>query len=382
MPEHPLPYGRQWVDDADVDAVVEVLRSDFLTTGPAVRAFEAALEHATGAAHAVALSSGTAALHAAYFAAGLGPGDELVTSPLTFAATANAALYLGASVRFADVDPATGCLDPALAADAVTDRTRILAPVDYTGHPADYDALGALARERGLTVVADAAHSLGATYRGRRVGTLADLSELSFHPVKHVTTGEGGAVATADADLASRAARFRTHGITRSPEEMTDPEGPWWYEQHDLGFNYRLTDLQAALGTSQLRRLDGFVARRRWIAARYAEELADVAALRLPSVAEGVDPSWHLYVVRVAGAPDRRRPFFERLRELGLGVQVHYIPVYWHPYYRSLGYRRGLCPVAEDYYARAVSLPIFPMMTDDDVASAIERVRRAAADIL
>lgn len=377
-----LPYGRQWIDEDDVEAVARILRSDFLTTGPAVERFEDDLRTATGARHAVAVNSGTSALHAAYFAAGVGPGTEIVTSPLTFAATANAALYLGATVRFADVDPATGNLDPAAAEAAIAATTRAVVPIDYTGHPADYDAFDRLAAGRGIVTVADAAHSLGATYHGRRVGTLATLSELSFHPVKPVTTAEGGAVTTDDGELAGRARRFRTHGVERDLAAMPEAEGEWWYEQHDLGFNYRLTDLQCALGSSQLRRLEAFVHRRRAIARRWTDGLRDVEQLILPTVADGVEPAWHLYVVRVAGDAARRRPLFDRLRALGLGVQVHYIPVYWHPYYRSLGYRRGLCPVAEDFYARAVSLPIFPKMTDADVDSAIERVRSAVADVL
>ena len=302
MSERPIPYGHQWVDDEDIAAVVDVLRSDFLTTGPAVDAFERGLEAATGARRAVVVNSGTSALHAMYFAAGLGPGDEIITTPLTFAATANAALYLGASVRFVDVLPDTGNMDPAAAEAAISDRTRLIVAIDYTGHPADYDELNAAAGERSVTVLADAAHSLGATYRGRRVGTLAHATELSFHPVKLITTAEGGAIVTDDEALADRAARFRTHGITRDPALMERNDGPWHYEQHDLGFNYRLTDVQAALGSSQLRRLDAFVARRRAIAARYLEAWADLHALTLPVVREGVEPAWHLFVVRVSDA--------------------------------------------------------------------------------
>jgi len=369
-----LPYGRQWVDQDDVDAVVEVLRSDYLTTGPAVTRFEAALREATGAAHVVAVNSGTAALHAMYHAAGLGPGDEVVTSPLTFAATANAALYLGATVRFADVDPDTGNLDPAAAEAAVGERTRLLVAVDYAGLPADYDALGDVAERHGLGLLADAAHSLGATYKGRPVGTLARASSLSFHPVKPITTAEGGAVATDDAGLAARAATFRTHGVTRDPAELVEPDvGPWWYEQHVLGFNYRLTDVQAALGASQLRKLGAFVSARRRIADAYDAAFAAVPELRLPARVPDVESGWHLYVVRVE--PAHRRPLFEHLRKAGVLAQVHYLPVYWHPYYAGLGYRRGLCPNAEAFYAGAVSLPIFPRMTQDDV----ERVVTAVA---
>jgi UDP-4-amino-4,6-dideoxy-N-acetyl-beta-L-altrosamine transaminase len=376
-----IPYGRQWVDDDDVAEVVRVLRSDYLTTGPAIPAFERSLEEATGARHAVALNSGTSALHAMYFAAGLGPGDEIITSPLTFAATANAALYLGAGVRFVDVEADTGNLDPDRVGEAVSDRTKLIVPVDFAGHPADYDRLREVADRHGLQLLADAAHSLGATYRGRPVGTLADATELSFHPVKPITTAEGGAVVTDDAGIAARAARFRTHGITRDPAELEAPdEGGWWYEQHDLGFNYRLTDLQAALGRSQMGRLERFIARRREIAARYDAALADLATVELPGRRGDVESGWHLYVLRTRD-PQRRRPLFERLRGDGLGVQVHYLPVYWHPYYARLGYARGTCPVAERYYRGAISLPIYPRMTDAELERSIEVVRNAVADL-
>lgn len=381
VPDRPIPYGRQWVDDGDVAAVTEVLRSDYLTTGPAVERFEDAIAAVTGAHRAVVLNSGTSALHAMYFAAGLGPGDEIITTPLTFAATANAALYLRATVRFADVLPDTGNIDPAAVEAAIGSRTRIVVAVDYTGHPSDYDELNAVTMTAGVTLLADAAHSLGATYRGRAVGTLAAASELSFHPVKPITTAEGGAIVTDDVELADRAARFRTHGITRNPAEMESDDGPWHYEQHDLGFNYRLTDLQAALGTSQMRRLAGFLARRREIAAQYFDAWSDLDALALPVVRDDVEPGWHLFVVRVAD-PGRRRAFFNRLRALGLGVQVHYIPVYHHPYYRELGFERGSCPVAEDFAARAVSVPVFPLMTDTEVARVIDTVRQAVSETL
>ncbi|HUO87276.1 MAG TPA: UDP-4-amino-4,6-dideoxy-N-acetyl-beta-L-altrosamine transaminase [Thermoanaerobaculia bacterium] len=381
MSDRYLPYGRQSVSAEDVAAVAEALESDYLTTGPAVAAFEAGLARACGSRHAVAVSSGTAALHAAYFAAGLGPGDEIVTSPLTFAATANAALYLGAAVRFVDVDPEHGLLDPEAARAAVGPRTRLIVGVDYAGQPADYAALGRLAADRELTVVADAAHSLGATRDGGPAGSLAHLSATSFHPVKLLTTAEGGAVTTDDDDAAARARRFRSHGFEYDLARMEEPEGPWSQEMHDLGFNYRLSDVHSALGLSQLRRLDAFVARRRELAERYRSELADLAALRLPAEAPGVRSAWHLFVVRVADAA-RRRPFFERLRGLGLGVQVHYRPVYLHPYYRRLGFRPGLCPVSEDFYSRCLSLPLYPGLTDDDAASVVERVRRAARETL
>jgi len=380
MPD-PIPYGHQWVDDADVRIVDEALRSDYLTTGPAIPAFEEALASAAGTRRAVAVNSGTAALHAMYFAAGIGPGDEIVTSPMTFAATANAALYLGATVRFVDVDRATGNIDPACVEPALSDRTRAVVAIDYAGQPADYDALRTIAAGRSLALLADAAHALGASERGRPVGSLADASAFSFHPVKPITTAEGGAVTTDDDDLADRAARFRTHGITRDRSELERDEGPWYHEQHDLGFNYRLPDVLAALGRSQLARLQRFIERRREIARRYAEALADLEAIELPSVREGAEPGWHLFVVMVRDA-GRRRTFFERLHELGIGVQVHYIPVYLHPFYRRLGYAAGLCPIAEDRYARSITLPVFPRMTDSEVDTVIDRVRSAAAQVL
>lgn len=380
MSDEFIPYGSQWVDEASIASVVEALRSPWLTTGPAVDRFEAGLCAATGAAHAVAVGTGTAALHAAYFALGLGPGDELLTTPLTFAATANAALYLGADVRFVDVEPDTGLIDPARVAAAIGPRTRAVCAVDYAGHPADYDRLGEICRDAGIALVADASHSLGATLHGRPVGTLADVSTLSFHPVKPITTAEGGAVVTADAQLAERARRFRTHGIVRGDACAAKDEGAWYYEMQDLGFNHRLSDLQAALGSAQLEHLGAFIARRRAIAQRYMASLADIDGLTLPTVRPGADSGWHLFVVRVAA--DRRRAFFDRLRALGLGVQVHYIPVHLQPYYRRFGLGPGDFPIAEAFYAGAVSLPIFPRMTDAQVASVIDRVHAAAADTL
>jgi UDP-4-amino-4,6-dideoxy-N-acetyl-beta-L-altrosamine transaminase len=377
-----LPYARQTLDDADVAAVLEVLRGDWLTTGPKVAQFEAALARAGGARHAVAVSSGTAALHAAYAALGLGPGDELVTSPLTFVATAHAALALGARVRFADVDPGTGLLAPAAAAAAVSARTRVLVPVDYAGQPADYGALRALAEERGLALVADAAHSFGARWRGEPVGSLADVSVTSFHPVKAITSAEGGALLTDDDALARRAARFRNHGIERDPARLTDPDpGAWHVEVHELGLNYRLPDVLCALGLSQLDKLERFVARRRAIAAVYGAALAGVPGLELPATADGVLSSWHLYVVRVRDAR-RRRALFERLRGDGLGVQVHYEPVHLQPFYRARGHRPGECPVAEDFAARALSLPLYPALSERDVQRVIETVCAAARALL
>jgi UDP-4-amino-4,6-dideoxy-N-acetyl-beta-L-altrosamine transaminase len=376
-----LPYSRQSIDDDDIAAVTEVLRSDFLTTGPRVAQFEGALAEFTGAAHAVAVSSGTAALHAAYAVLGIGPGDEVVMPPMTFAATANAALYLGARPVFIDVDPVTGLLDPACLESAITSRTRAIVAVDYAGQPADYAAIRAIARRHGLPIVADAAHSIGASRDGVPVGHLADLTVLSFHPVKHFTTGEGGAVLTADPALAENMRAFRNHGITRDEKRMRRMDGPWYHEMQGLGFNYRLTDIQSVLGTSQLRRLPGFIARRREIAARYLVELQGLPGLDLPVVLPGAEHSWHLFVVRVSEST-RRRAFFDSMTQRNLGVQVHYMPVYRHPYYEDLGYAEGLCPGAEDLYSRAVSIPLFPAMTDLDVDRVIDGTGEVARRVL
>jgi perosamine synthetase len=373
-PRH-LPYGRQEIDDADVAAVVETLRSDWLTTGPKVDAFEAALAGVSGVGHAVAVSSGTAALHTAFHALGLGPGDEVVVPPLTFAATANAALYCGATPVFADVDPATLLLDPAAAEAAVTPRTKAIVAVDYAGQPCDYAALRAICDRHGLKLVADACHSIGGDLDGAPVGSLADASCFSFHPVKHVTTAEGGAVVTDDHEVALRARRFRNHGID-SDHRSRAAAGAWFYEQVELGFNYRLSDLQCALGLSQLDRLPGWIARRRALAARYDELLAQVDRVRPPAVRPGAGHAYHLYVVRVDGDRDL---IFATLRDAGIGANVHYVPVHLHPYYRErLGTRPGLCPVAETAFEQLLSLPLFPAMDDGDVDRVVETLATVA----
>ncbi len=377
MSESFIPYGRQSLDESDIQQVIDVLRSDFLTTGPAVNAFEQQLCRCSQAPHAVAVSSGTAALHTAYFAAGLQAGDEIITTPLTFAATANAALYLGAKVRFVDVDPATGNINPSAIETAITDRTRLIVPVDYTGLPADYDTISTIAQKHHLTVVADAAHSLGATYHERPVGTLADMTATSFHPVKPITTAEGGAVLTSNSQYAIRAARFRTHGVTRDPELLHEQQGPWWYEMHDLGLNYRISDIHCALGVSQLRKLESFITRRRQIAEMYTQQLADQDDLILPVTPEHCQSGWHLYVIRIRQGAARRKAVVEYLHQHKIGVQIHYIPVHYHPYYQQLGYQRGSLPHAETFYDQCISLPIFPAMTDDDVARVVEQIKLA-----
>jgi dTDP-4-amino-4,6-dideoxygalactose transaminase len=373
-----LPYGRQSIDDSDVEAVVAALRSDWLTTGPQVTAFEADLAAWTGGVPCVSVSSGTAALHTAYAAAAIGPGDEVVTSPMTFIATASTAIMLGARVTFADVDDATANLDPAAADAAVTSRTRVVAAVDYAGHPAEYDELRKVTERSGALLLADAAHSIGSTYRGAPVGSIADLTTFSFFPTKNLTTAEGGAVAATSPELLERARRFRTIGLIRDKAQQRYPdEGGWHQEVHEFGLNYRLPDLLCALGRSQLRRLPTFKARRAELVARYNALLADVPGLRLPTQREWVDPIWHFYPVRVLDG--RRREVYDRLRARGIGVQVNYIPVYWHPVFEDLSYRRGMCPVAEAFYAEELSLPLFPDLTGADQDRVVDGLRSILA---
>jgi len=378
-----LPYGRQDIDEADIAAVVEVLKSDWLTQGPTGERFEKAFAEFCGARFAVAVSSGTAALHLAALAAGFGPGDEVVTSPITFVATANAVVYTGARPVFADIDPDTANLDPGAAAARITPRTRALMPVHFAGQPADMAAFSRLAEKNRLTIIEDAAHALGATYEvdGRtfKVGSCAHsrMTIFSCHPVKHIATGEGGVITTNDKDLAERLKRLRTHGITRNPELLTRSEGPWYYEMQELGFNYRLTDIQAALGLSQLKKADRFIARRRALAARYNKAFDDIPAIMPLVQKNGTDSSWHLYVIRIRGL--ERRAFFTALRAAGLGVNVHYIPVHLQPWYRkNLGSGPGALPVAETYYREAVSLPLFPALSDAESERVVETVRETA----
>ena len=371
-----LPYGRQTLTETDVAAATEVLRSDWLTTGPKVADFEEAIADYVDARHAVSFSSGTAALHAAVLAAGLKPGDEAITTPLTFCATANAALYGGGTPVFADVRDETLTIDPKEVERRITPRTKVLLPVDYAGQPADLDALLALADRHELIVIEDAAHALGAKYRSRMVGSISHMSVFSFHAVKHLTTGEGGMVTTNNGEFVQRLREVRNHGID-SDARARQADGQWHYEMTTLGFNYRLTDIACALGLAQLPRLPANLARRRAIAARYEKALATISSLALPIVAADVTSAWHLYPVRVDASLDRAE-VFDALRAEGLGVNVHYIPVHLHPYYRSrFGYRGGEFPIAETAYGRLISLPMFHGMTDedvDDVILAVEKV--------
>ncbi len=376
-----LPYGRQSLDDADIQAVVEVLKSDWLTTGPKVGEFEERFAAWVGARHAVSFSSGTAALHGAAFAAGLGPGDAAITTPMTFCATANCILYQGAMPVFADVSADTLNLDPELVARKLSARTssrvKAIVAVDYAGHPAALDELGELATAHGALLIEDACHALGAEYHGKRVGGVADMTVFSFHPVKHLTTGEGGMVVTSDARLAETLRRFRNHGISSEARQRQE-SGQWFYEMVLLGFNYRLTDIACALGLSQLEKLEANLARRRGIAAQYAAAFREIAAIVTPPIRNGVDPAWHLYPVRLnlEMFSVNRGEIFRALRAENIGVNVHYIPVHQHPYYRERFKSQGNYPVAEDAYERLISLPMFHSMTAQDVEDVIHAVTK------
>lgn len=373
-----LPYGHQSIDEEDIQAVTDVLRSDWITTGPKVAEFEEAFADYVHAEYAVSFSSGTAALHGAAFAAGLKSGDEAVTTPMTFCATANCVLYQGARPVFADVAPDTLNMDPGEAAKCITPRTKAIIPVDYAGHPADLEELSLLAQESGIAVIEDACHALGAEYKGRRVGGISDMTVFSFHPVKHITTGEGGMVTTNSLDFARRLRLLRNHGIEGDARQR-QAKGQWYYEMVDLGYNYRLTDIACALGLAQLRRLDKNLARRREIALHYSKALGDLSGIRIPAQRSYVSSAWHLYPVRLL--PDvlkvGRADIFAAVRKENIGVNVHYIPVHIHPYYRSrFGYRGGEYPVAERAYEALISLPMFHAMTDQDVLDVVEAVRK------
>jgi UDP-4-amino-4,6-dideoxy-N-acetyl-beta-L-altrosamine transaminase len=382
-----IPYGRQDVTEADIEAVAEVLRSDFLTQGPAVPAFEQAVRGVCGARHAVAVNSGTSALHIACLALGVGPGDAVWTSAITFAASANCALYCGASVDFVDIDPKTYNLsvralaDKLAAAKAAGRLPKVVIPVHLCGQACDMHAIHALSREYGFRIIEDASHAVGGRYRGEPIGAgrYSDVTVFSFHPVKVVTAGEGGMAVTGDADLAARMSRLRTHGITRDPQQMTRaPDGPWYYEQVELGFNYRMTDIHAALGSSQLARLDAYLTRRHALAARY-ERLLSTLPVKLPWQHPDSYSGLHLYVIRLRldAIDATHRQVFERLRAAGIGVNLHYMPVYRHPYYAELGFAAGYCPQAEQYYREAISLPMYPTLSEAEQDYVVDSLRSA-----
>ncbi|MDE7312356.1 MAG: UDP-4-amino-4,6-dideoxy-N-acetyl-beta-L-altrosamine transaminase [Eubacterium sp.] len=363
-----LPYSTQSIDEDDIQAVADVLRSDYLTTGPKIEQFEHTVAGYVGAKYAAAVANGTAALHAACYAAGIQPGDEVITSPLTFAASANCVLYCGGKPVFADVCPDTYNIDADDIRRKITDKTKAVIIVDLAGQPCDHDAVRRVADEYRLTLIEDAAHALGAVYKGKRVGSIADMTTFSFHPVKPVTTGEGGMVVTNHERFWEKIKLFRSHGMTRD----TQTEGAWYYEQVGLGYNYRITDIQCALGCSQMKKLDIFLARRRELSQRYDKAFQDCPRIITPYQLPGTESGWHLYMIQVAGCD--RKKVFDVLRANGIGVNVHYIPVYFHPYYRQNGYRDVCCPKAERIYRQLLSLPLYPGLTDGQQEEVIQAV--------
>lgn len=370
-----IPYGRQTIEEDDIQAVVDVLRSDYLTTGPKIAEFEKMVADYVGAKYAVAISNGTSALHAACFAAGIQPGDEVITTPLTFAASANCVLYCGGTPVFADVDPKTYNIDPEDIRRKITDKTKAIIAVHLAGQPCDMDEIHKIAKEHDLLVIEDGAHALGSVYKGKKVGTLSDMTTFSFHPVKPITTGEGGMIVTDNEQFYQKMMLFRSHGITREENLMTRNDGPWFYQQLDLGYNYRITDIQCALGCSQMKKLDRFLARRKQIVARYNEAFADCENIITPYQLPETESGWHLYIVQVKNCD--RRKVFEALREQGLAVNVHYIPVYMHPYYQEHGYKDVHCKNAEEIYSHIITLPLYPALTEEQQKFVIEKIMDA-----
>jgi dTDP-4-amino-4,6-dideoxygalactose transaminase len=351
-----IPYGRHSINEADIIAVVSALKSDWLTTGPLIEEFEEALTNTVGAP-CISVSSGTAALHCAFAAIGLEPGDEVITPPITFIATQATAARFGATIIFADIQSDTANVDPQAVEAAITSRTKAIVAVDYAGHPADLDELRVIADRHGIYLIEDAAHSIGSIYKGRAVGSIADITTFSFFPTKNLTTAEGGAVSSIHQELLLRAKKFSRQGLIKNPEEFViKGEGPWHQEVHEFGLNYRLPDVLCALGISQIKRLDKFKEKRTFIFLKYRELLSHIDSLQLPAIRSYVNPMWHLYPIQVESSD--RKTIFEELRKLGIGVQVNYIPAYWHPVFDEKSYPRGLCPEAESFYSRQISLPL------------------------
>lgn len=374
-----IPYGHQWIDEEDIKAVTEVLRSYWITQGPKVAEFEGEFAKYVDTKYAIAVSSGTAALHSACFAASITKGDEVITTPITFVASANCVLYQGGTPVFADINKDTLNIDPKGIKKKITPKTRVIIPVDFTGLPADLDAIQKIARENNLVIIEDASHALGATYKGNKIGSISDMTVFSFHPVKHITTGEGGMVTTNSREYYERLKLFRSHGITKNTD--ANLSSPWYYEMRELGYNYRITDFQCALGLSQLKKIDKFIKRRRGIAYEYHNEFRILPEVTVPIYFPGKsDPTWHLYVIQLnlERLKVGRREVFEALRAENIGVNVHYIPIHLQPYYqRRFGYKSGDFPNAENYYEREITLPIFPKMSDkdtDDVVAAVKKV--------
>lgn len=364
---HFLPYSTQQISDEDIKAVIETLKSPYLTTGPKVSEFEKVVADYVGATYAVAFSNGTAALHAACYAAGITQGDEVITTPITFAASANCVRYMGGEVIFADIDEETYNLDPKEVEKKITSKTKAIIPVDFTGQPVDIDAFMEISKKHNIVIIEDGAHSLGASYKKRKVGATADMTMFSFHPVKPITTGEGGMIVTNNRTYYEKLRLFRGHGITQTA--YAKEQGDWYYEMTDLGYNYRMTDIQAALGISQMNRLDEFIEKRQELANLYTEKINQLPTLKAPNQLADTKSGWHLYSAQLdeTALGKTRKEVFEDLRNANIGVHVHYIPVYWHPYYQELGYKKGICPKAEQWYERAVTLPLHPQMNEEDI---------------
>lgn len=373
-------YGCQWIDEKDIEAVTETLKSDFITCGPKVDEMERELAAYTGAKYAVAVSNGTAALHCACIAAGVGAGDEVITTPITFAASANCALYCGARPVFADINMETYNIDPKSIKEKITDKTKAVVAVDFTGQAVEYDEIRQICDEHNLVFIEDAAHSLATSYKGKKVGALADMTTFSFHPVKTITGGEGGAITTNSEVLYKKILLAHTHGITHDEKLMEGAphEGPWYYEQIALGFNYRITDFQAALIVSQMKKLDKFATRRKEIVKKYDEAFNKIPEIIVQKEIPQSDSCRHLYIIRLdlEKLTCTRREFFDAMSAENVQCQIHYIPVYWFPYYQHLGYRKGLCPKAEELYKGIMSIPLYPKMSDKDVEDVIHAVKK------
>ena len=373
-----LSYGKQTIDDKDIDMVINVLKGEYLTTGPCVSEFEKKVAEYVGVKYAVAVSNGTAALHMACYAAGIGPGDEVLIPGITFAASANCVLYCGGTPVFVDVDYENYNIDIEDLKRKITNKTKAIIPVDMAGQAVDIDEIMKIARDNNLIVIEDAAHALGSEYNHRKVGVTAHMTEFSFHPVKPITTGEGGIVVTDDEELYKKMNIFRSHGITRDKYMMNEYHGPWYYEQIDLGYNYRITDIQCALGISQMNKIDKFINRRKEIVKKYDEAFKNIEEIHIPHEADFSNSGWHIYLIKLSleKLTCTRKEIFEALQAENIGVNVHYIPVYLHPYYKSLGYEKGICPVAEEIYNRIITLPLFPSMLDEDIDDVINAVRK------
>jgi len=373
-------YGRQWIEEEDIEAVVNTLRSDYITCGPKVDELERTLEEYTGAKYAVAVSNGTAALHCACIAAGIGPGDEVITTPITFAASANCVLYCGGTPVFADINPETYNIDPESVRARITDKTKAVIAVDFTGQAVQCNEIRKICDEHNLIFIEDAAHSIATKYDGKQVGSIADMTTFSFHPVKTITGGEGGAVLTNNEEYYKKIVLAHTHGITHNEADMEGAphEGPWYYEEISLGYNYRITDFQAALIVSQMKKLDAFVARRKEIVKKYDEAFKHIPEIIVQKEIPESDTCRHLYIIRLNldKLTCTRREFFDAMSAENVQCQIHYVPVYWFPYYQHMGYEKGLCPNAEEVYKGIMSIPLYPKMTDKDVADVIHAVKK------